>query len=203
MLLGMLRKIILLALLLPSLLYAAEDNLQQAVEAMQMGAYRDAHGQLVRLSEEGNRDAQTLLGIIYNEGLGVTQDLQQARYWYKRAAEKGKVDAAFLLGLSYLNNYSAEKGLRSENDSKAAYWIKYAARHDNISAQRFMAIAYEKGWMNIPVSELKSTYWWDRYEKLSAARSSQKNTLSDVALASSVQSTASRQRQSLHDRQRD
>lgn len=158
--------IALLTMSLPVTVYASTGNLQSAVDALEQGAYRDAYVQLLPLAHNGNRDAQTLLGLIYSEGRGVEQDIKQARRWYLRAAEKGKTDAAFLLGLSYLNKYS-----NPEENANAVYWIKYAARRDSLSAQRFMALAYEKGWMNIKASDWKSKYWWERYEKLSLAKS--------------------------------
>src|SRR5262249_24139698 len=45
------------------------------------------------LAEGGNADAQTMLGIIYEEGQGVSQDYTAALTWYHRAADQGHPDA--------------------------------------------------------------------------------------------------------------
>lgn len=34
------------------------------------------------------------IGLFYERGLGVSKDLQQARYWYRQAEENGNVIAA-------------------------------------------------------------------------------------------------------------
>lgn len=168
MILRMRVKVLLMTILLLLSSHAASSELQSAVDAIDTGAYKQAHEQLLALSNKGDRDAQTLLGLLYSEGRGgIEKDVEQARHWFMNAAKKGKADAAFLLGLTYLHKDPA----KSDN-AKAVHWVKYAARRDNLLAQRFMALAYEKGWMNIEVSESKSRYWWDRYEKLKLAKSS-------------------------------
>ena len=166
------RSLVVLAILLPALSYAEVDSLQDAVDAMDRGSYKQAYEGLLPLAREGDAQAQTLLGVIYNDGLGVKRDIQKARSWLYLAAEKEKADAAFLLGLSYLSKTSTVK----ENEN-AVYWIKFAARRDNLSAQRFMALAYEKGWMNVETNDKNSRYWWERYGKLSQLKSAQKNIL--------------------------
>jgi len=40
-----------------------------------------------------NADAQTMLGIIYEEGQGVSQDYTTALTWYRKAAALGHEEA--------------------------------------------------------------------------------------------------------------
>ena len=40
-------------------------------------------------AEQGNVDAQFILGECYSKGEGVKQDYEQAAYWYRKAAEQG------------------------------------------------------------------------------------------------------------------
>jgi TPR repeat protein len=38
-----------------------------------------------QFAEQGNGEAQTDLGVMYDQGRGVAQDEAQADYWYKKA----------------------------------------------------------------------------------------------------------------------
>ena len=46
-------------------------------------------------------NAQLRLGLMYDQGQGVTQDYQEAFKWHHSAAEQGNVDAQFRLGVMY------------------------------------------------------------------------------------------------------
>ena len=41
------------------------------------------------LAEQGDADAQFLLGFMYAYGKGVAQDFAKAVKWYRKAAEQG------------------------------------------------------------------------------------------------------------------
>lgn len=45
-------------------------------------------------AKQGNDYSMYQIGLFYERGLGVSKDLQQARYWYKQAEENGNVIAA-------------------------------------------------------------------------------------------------------------
>ena len=63
------------------------------------------------LAAAGNGYAQNLLGVMYSEGQGVTQNAAKAIFWYRKAAEQGIKGAQFNLGGMY------EEGLGvPEND---------------------------------------------------------------------------------------
>ena len=44
-------------------------------------------------AEQGHAEAQYNLGVCYANGCGMPKDLQQAIYWYTKAAEQGNEDA--------------------------------------------------------------------------------------------------------------
>ena len=52
-------------------------------------------------AEQGDAIAQFNLGVMYDNGRGVTQDYARAIAWYKKAAEQGNASAQFNLGLMY------------------------------------------------------------------------------------------------------
>ena len=51
-----------------------------------------------RQAEQGDADAQTVLGAMYYQGRGVTQDDAEAARWLRLAADQGDVIAQFNLG---------------------------------------------------------------------------------------------------------
>jgi TPR repeat protein len=46
-----------------------------------------------KAAKQGNVEAQSFLGLMYSEGLGVAQDYKQAVYWYQKAADQGYAEA--------------------------------------------------------------------------------------------------------------
>jgi len=61
------------------------------------------------LARQGVAFAQCSLGKLYQRGLGLSLDLQQAVYWYQAASRQGNSEAQFLLGLCRLEGKGIEK----------------------------------------------------------------------------------------------
>lgn len=73
-------------------------------------------------AEEGDAEAQTYVGEIFEKGLGQAADPAAAAHWYRRAAEQGHARAQINLG------YLHEHGLGVEKDLVAALnWYRRAA----------------------------------------------------------------------------
>ena len=79
----------------------AAQDFNAGVEAYQRGDYAAALGEFRALAEQGHATAQTNLGIMYHDGLGVAQDYAEALSWYNKAAALGNVFAYYNLGLMY------------------------------------------------------------------------------------------------------
>ena len=60
-------------------------------------------------AEQGDADAQSNLGVMYDSGHGVPQDYAEAVRWYRRAAEQGDASAQFDLGRMY--GFALGKGI--------------------------------------------------------------------------------------------
>jgi uncharacterized protein len=99
------------------------------------------------LAEGGNGDAQTMLGIIYEEGQGVSQDHTAALTWYRRAADQGHPDAQFYL--AYMHELG--KGVPID-PAAAANWLSKAADQGHADAQFNLGAVYEDG---IGVSQVR------------------------------------------------
>ena len=65
---------------------------------------RQALHWLVKAAEQGNLDSMHMLGLIFDSGELVQQDIEEAIRWYRAAVEKGHAGAAYNLGLCYENH---------------------------------------------------------------------------------------------------
>ena len=77
-------------------------------------------------AEQGNTDAEYMLGNRYLDGQGVPQDYTQAAVWWRKAAEQGHAEAQYNLGLSC--GYG--RGVRRDY-TQAATWFRKAAEQGN------------------------------------------------------------------------
>ena len=91
-----------LALALSALPISA-DTRDDISAASNRGDYKTVVRLLRPLAEQGDAGAQNFLGLMYNQGEGVTQDYAEAAKWYRMAAEQGVDQAQYNLGVSYAN----------------------------------------------------------------------------------------------------
>ena len=84
--------------------------------------YRTALNFWLPQAQEGDQEAQTYVGEIYEKGLGLPPDYTVAATWYRKAAEQGYSRGQINLGYLY------EKGLGVEKDpAQALYWYRQAS----------------------------------------------------------------------------
>ncbi|MGB7698272.1 MAG: tetratricopeptide repeat protein, partial [Methylovirgula sp.] len=118
--------------------YARSHNLAAAAQWYQAAAAR------------GLAPAQFRLGLFYQDGLGISRDLDQASLWYLKAAEQGNVSAMYNLALL------AASG--KPDYVTAARWFKGAAEYGLHNGQYNFAVllAYGLGVKR----DLVSSYAW-------------------------------------------
>jgi len=71
------------------------------LDAYNRGDYATAIQIFRQLADQGNVEAQSTLGAIYQIGEGVIQDYAEAMRWYRKAAEQGDVTTQVQLGFMY------------------------------------------------------------------------------------------------------
>ena len=86
------------------------------------------------VAESGNREAQSLLGIMYAFGQGVPQNYPQAIKWLRMAAAQGEPKAMFKLGSMYANGQGFVR-----DHQRAAMWFVMAAESGNPKAEKELA----------------------------------------------------------------
>jgi TPR repeat protein len=113
---------IILSFLFSSSVFA---DFQAGVDAYDAGDYATAYKEFKILAEQGNAEAQHMLGMMYYEGKGVTQDYKEAVKWYHLAAEQG--DDAAQRELSFMYRYG--NGVIKDR-VLAHMWINIAASNN-------------------------------------------------------------------------
>eukprot|EP01060_Flectonema_neradi_P002038 TRINITY_DN11233_c0_g1_i1.p1 TRINITY_DN11233_c0_g1~~TRINITY_DN11233_c0_g1_i1.p1 ORF type:complete len:219 (+),score=34.24 TRINITY_DN11233_c0_g1_i1:86-742(+) len=107
-------------------------------------------------ANEGDPQAQYLIAQCYREGKGMASaNLQKAYEWHQKAADKGYVMS--IRKLAYFNLKGWGTGV---NLTKAIeLWTEAAAQGETSSAFN-IAVTYERGGADIPVSTEKALYWY-------------------------------------------
>ncbi|MCY4232590.1 MAG: tetratricopeptide repeat protein [Bacteroidetes bacterium] len=74
-----------------------------ALLLLALGATAQAQNieQLKEKAEQGDPEAQNLLGNAYYDGIGVPENYAQAVYWYRKASMQGHAQAQWNIGHSY------------------------------------------------------------------------------------------------------
>ena len=93
-------------------------NIQDAQDAYDRGDYKTAFTMHKELAEQSDIGSQTLLGYMYYEGQGVTQDYKKAVHWYTKGSEQGFEIAQLNLGVMYANG----QGVSKDYEKAHMYW---------------------------------------------------------------------------------
>ena len=94
-------------------------------------------------AELGDADAQARLGLIYQRGLDVPQDYQEAARLYRAAAEQGHLMAQYSLGGMYYTGQGVP-----QDYEEAIRWYQDCAEQGNVPAQNNL------GWLYATAEEL-------------------------------------------------
>lgn len=113
-----------------------------------------------RLAEEaaarGEPPAHTLLGQIYEQGLGLPRDYGKAAEWYAKGASLGDPHAQFSLGMMLAEGLGVSK-----NKKQAAQFFELAAAKNHAHAQYNLALLYAEGAI-YPQDFGKVAFWLEK-----------------------------------------
>ncbi len=93
-----------------------------------------------RCADSGNPVAQTQLGFMYLEGVGVERDVHEAFRWLLRASSSGNAQAQFNLSIMYLSGAGV-----TPDPEQAFRWLVRAAEAGCPQAQMNLGLVYIKG----------------------------------------------------------
>ena len=138
------------ALLLCASLSAAAD-LQSGKRAYQRKDYATAFKELTPLAEQGNAEAELVLGKMYMMGQGVLKDTDEAMKWLKASAVQGNADAQYFLGAMYL--------LPEKDVPEGMKWLELSAQQGHQDAQLLLGKAYLQGATELPSDPVRAEMW--------------------------------------------
>ena len=133
---------------------SASMDFNEAGVAYEEGDYKKAVSLLEKSAKLGHARAQYNLGVMYDNGLGVTSNPRKAFDWFRKAAEQGNDDAQFNLGVAYTLGVVVNK-----NYAKALEWYHKAAEQGQSDAQNNLGVMYDNG-VGVKQDYAKSESWY-------------------------------------------
>lgn len=116
------------------------SNLQKGVDAYNEGSYQLALETITPLANDGDTNAQYLLGTLHYRGQGVSKNMMEAIKWFTLAAERGNANAQVSLGTMHLTGNGTP-----QNHPEAHRWMKLAAEQGNALGQAKLGLLYMGG----------------------------------------------------------
>lgn len=140
--------LLVLSFFCPLLPTAALAGYDEGLTAARKGDHATALREWRPLANQGNVNAQTMLGAMYEGGIGVAQDYKAAVRWYRLAADQGNAIAQLNLGML------CDSGRGVPQDYKeAAKWFRLAAAQGFPRAQYNLGVMYGNG-QGVPQSRV-------------------------------------------------
>jgi TPR repeat protein len=99
-----------------------------------------AYKEFLAASEKGHADSQFNLGLMYEQGIGVGKDEQQAVVWYGKSAAQGNAAAQFNLGVLFENGRGTKVDF-----AKANQWYRKASVQGDALAIGNLGMLYVRG----------------------------------------------------------
>jgi TPR repeat protein len=106
------------------------------------------------LAEQGDMNAQFMVGTLYDNGYGVPRDGTEAALWFRKAAEQGHTLAATSLGMLTLYGDGVPK-----NYADAMKWYLQAAKQGDAGAQSSLGLIYKRGY-GVPQNYILAYMWY-------------------------------------------
>lgn len=140
------------SILLPFNVFASlEDGINAYNNRNYSSALKEFHNQ----AKIGDAQAQLLLGLMYDNGLGTKQDYEQALHWYTEAAKRGHARAQF----NVAEMLTLGQGT-AQDKQQAMKWYSRAANNGFAEAQYKLGIALSQG-INIEKDLVEAYKWLD------------------------------------------
>ncbi|AXS41818.1 tetratricopeptide repeat protein [Breoghania sp. L-A4] len=117
-----------------------QDRPDRAYGAFQRGYYLTALALATRRAQQNDPAAQTLLGVLYERGIGVDQDVAKSASWYALAAARGDAQAAYRLGLYHLLGSGVPR-----DEAKAAELFEQASKSGLAGATYNLGVLHMEG----------------------------------------------------------
>jgi TPR repeat protein len=118
----------------------SQNSIQDAERAIKNKEYELAIKIAQPYAQKGNSAAQAILGFVYLNGYGVSQNYSEALKYFKLSSDQNNSYSQNMIGLMYANGNGVEK-----NIIEAVKYFKQSAAQGYSLAQTNLALAYLKG----------------------------------------------------------
>ena len=108
------------------------------------------------LNIKNNIESQYKLGLMYEQGIKVKQDLKKACEWYEKAANQGDINAQCKLADIYYKGQGIKRDF-----AKAFEWYEKLAKQGNTEAQYRLGWMYQRG-EGVQQSYPKAFFWYEK-----------------------------------------
>lgn len=137
----------------------AADEFDKGMSFYEAGNFEEAAKFIAQAAEQGNADAQHILGVMHQTGRGMPQDNAGAVEWYRKAALQGQVIAQLNLGVMY----DQGQGIPRDH-AQAAKWFRMAAQQGNADAQFNLGLMHKLG-RGVPQDYAQAVKWFQKAAK--------------------------------------
>ena len=115
-------------------------NFEAGIAAYQANDLPLAYKEFFAAAKEGHADSQFNVALMYEQGIGVGKDEQEAVVWYGKAASQGSAAAQFNLGVLYENGRGTEVDFAKANE-----WYRKASVQGDALAIGNLGMLYMRG----------------------------------------------------------
>lgn len=110
---------------------ARAEDYRKGVKAFRHGDYSQSLSLLEPLAKAGDPFAQFAVAVMYDDGVGLPQNLGRALHWYRKAADSGLVESQYMVA----RIHGRGRGVR-QDPAQAFFWFNIAAAGGHPHAAR-------------------------------------------------------------------
>ena len=133
-----------------------DERWSRGVAALKEKNYGEALRWFRDAAAGGNPKALSMIGNLYERGLGVPRDYIEASQWYRQAASRGEATAMHNLGYYYQTGMGVPKDY-----SEAMQWYLRAVDAGHVLALGRVGNMYKGGW-GVPQDYAEALRWFRR-----------------------------------------
>ncbi len=144
-------RLFILGLLICSMAHA--NTLEEAKEKLSHKDYAGARAIYLSLANQNDAKACYNLGLMYHDGDGVKQDMDEAVKWYTKSADLDYKEAQYMLA-----SLVFRREIQSISYEKAAQYYQQAAEQGHVKSQLNLGMLYFRG--DVMPQDLAASFKW-------------------------------------------
>lgn len=108
----------------------------------------------IEAAEQGDANAQAILGAMYLDGNGVKRDYTESIKWFGLSADQDNPIGLWGMGIIYFRGYGMP-----QNQERAFGLFKKSAEQGFVAAQSDLAVCYENG-KGVALDYKEAVHWY-------------------------------------------